>query len=164
VQLEGKPPRLCDRDPLGISQLDLGDEERSVDTACGANMILRRSAIDKVGLFNESLAAVGDEIEWEARLREGGGDIVYLPQAAVWHRRTADDLRLWSLMRVRFQRGKQAVLYARVIGQEMSMIRELVAAARFFAHAVRRRCAGGLISASASIGRFWGLLLERSFL
>lgn len=161
LRLEGEPPRFCGRDPLGDSHVDLGDTEHPVDGACGANMALRRAAIEKVGMFNELLAAVGDEVEWESRLKEAGGQIIYLPEAGVWHRRTAEDLRLWRLLRARFQRGSQAVLFAKVTGQRLSLSREFMAIPRSLAHAALRRCAGGLLSASAAAGRIWGLIRER---
>lgn len=161
LRLEGEPPPLCDRDQLGDSHVDLGDPERQVDWACGANMVLRRAAVERIGGFNELLAAVGDEMEWESRLKEAGGLIIYLPKAGVVHRRTEKDLRLWSLLRARFQRGKQSVIYADVTGQQLSLSREFLAIPWFLAHAMRRRCAGGLLSASAAAGRIWGLLLGR---
>ena len=162
LRLEGKPPRFCERDQLGDSQLDLGTLEREVDFICGANMALRRGAIQEVGMFNEALAAVGDEIEWQSRLSRVGMPIFYLPEAWVWHRRTADDLRLWHLLKARFQRGTEAVLYGRVLGKRMTVVGELVTIPRFVAHALLRWCAGGLLSASAAGGRIWGLIREHS--
>lgn len=161
LRLEGKPPRLCERDSLGDTHVDLGEEERPVEGACGANMALRRAAVERVGMFNEALAAVGDEVEWETRLKAAGGRIFYLPRAGVVHRRTAEDLRLWKLLQVRFERGRQAVLFARITGERFTITRELIAIIRFLGHAALRGCAGGLLSASAAAGRIWGVILQR---
>ena len=46
----------------------------------GANFAVRRSAVERVGDFDESIDwAHGDEEEWLQRLRGEGGKVVYLP-------------------------------------------------------------------------------------
>ena len=58
----------------------------------GANFAVRRSAVERIGEFDESLdRAHGDEEEWLLRLRAAGGRIVYLADAGLDHRRSADD-------------------------------------------------------------------------
>ena len=161
VRLEGKAPRFCDRDGLDVVQ-DLGDTERRVDDIHSCNMVIRRTGIEKAGLFNEVLSGAGDETEWVLRLTRAGGRIVYLPNAWVWHRRTARDLALSSLLRSKFRRGREEVLFARVVGRHLNLGRELGAIPRFLAHALRRRCIGGLLSASMRLGRAWGLIRNRS--
>jgi GT2 family glycosyltransferase len=162
LQLEGTPLRLCERDHLGETEQDFGDAERVVDLVAGANMAIRRAAIEKVGLFNEALSGYGDEGEWEFRLRSAGGVILYIPSAWVWHRRTAVDLQLWRLLRKQFRRGSEQPAYAKLIGERLSIGQNLVAIPRFLAHAIRRRCAGGLLSASVRAGRVWGLTRQRT--
>ncbi len=161
LRLEGKPPRLCDRHPLWEAALDLGDVERAVDEVRGGNMSVRRTAIERVGPFNEVLSGLGDEGEWELRLLKAGGRIVYLPEGWVWHRRSARDLRLWQLLRAQFRRGVEVVAFERVIEQPLTISQDLMAILRYVAHAVRRRCAGGLLSASFSAGRAAALVRER---
>src|SRR6266550_6185835 len=56
LRLEGKPPRHCKRCGLSESEMDLGVEEGPVGYAIGANMALRRAAIEKIGSFNELLS------------------------------------------------------------------------------------------------------------
>ena len=141
--------------------MDLGVEEGPVGYAIGANMALRRAAIEKIGSFNELLSGAGDESEWELRLLAAGGRIVYLPDAWVWHRRTARDLQLWRLLRSQFRRGSQYAAFARVVGRPMCLHDELTVIPRFVAHAARRVCAGGLLLASSRVGRGWGLVRER---
>ncbi len=161
LRLEGKPPRFCGRDGLGESELDLGEIERGVDFVMGANFCVRRGAVDKVGPFNESLPIYGDETEWEMRLVRGGGQIVYLPKAWLWHRRTATDLKLLRMLGAQFRRGIANVLFARAIGERMTIASELIPVPRLLAHAVRRRCAGGLLSISRRVGRSWALVREQ---
>jgi GT2 family glycosyltransferase len=161
LRLEGKPPRICDRDRLGESELNLGDSERSVDFVIGANFAIRREAIGLIGPFDEVLPTYGDEIEWEVRLLRAGGQVMYLPAAWLWHRRTSADLRVRRLLRTRFQRGRALADFSRVIGDKLSLRRELASIPRFLAHAVIRRCMGGVLSAAAHAGTAWGLIRPR---
>ena len=129
-------------------------------------MALRLAAIEKAGPFNEALRRSGsaDELEWELRLLREGGRVFYLPEAWVWHRRTASDLRLGSLLRAQFRRGAEYAAFARVVGARVKVSQELIAIPRFVAHAVRRGCAGGLLSVSARAGRAWGITRQRGLI
>ena len=61
----------------------------------GANFAVRRSAVERIGEFDESLDREhGDEEEWLLRLREAGGRIVYLAEAGLDHRRSPGDSNL----------------------------------------------------------------------
>ncbi len=157
LRFEGKPPRFCGREPFGDTELDLGDEEKETRLVWSANMAVRRSAFERIGLLNESLFVAGDEEEWELRLLDAGGRIIYTPDAWVWHRRTQDDLRFWRMVRVRFRRGRAQVVFAHAVGRSYRVRTELLAVARSLAHAARRWCAAGLLTASLQAGRIWGL-------
>lgn len=162
VRIEGKRPSFCAVDRLD-GEFDLGDAEVTVRGVIGANMGIRRSAIQVVGLFDESLSGSGDETEWELRLVKAGGQIIYLPKAWLWHRRTAADLRLLTMLGKRFRRGVEEVAFAKLVGHQMAIGRELASVPRFLAHAARRWCVGGLLSATTRMGRAWGLI-RRDFL
>jgi glycosyltransferase involved in cell wall biosynthesis len=63
------------------------DQQRAVaeiQAGATANVILRRAVFDRVGLFNERLAAAGD-IEFGMRAVEAGCTAVYSPRAIVTH-------------------------------------------------------------------------------
>lgn len=156
VRLEGRGPRFCAVDqPDG--EFYLGETEVTVRGVIGANLGIRRGAIQRVGLFNESLSGTGDETEWELRLVNAGGQIVYLPKAWLWHRRTAADLRLLTMLWKRFRRGVEEVAFASLAGRPMAIGHELASVPRFLGHAARRGCLGGLLSATTRVGRAWGL-------
>jgi len=157
VRLEGKGPSFCAVDRLD-GEFYLGDAEVNVRGVIGANMGIRRRAIQAVGLFDESLSGSGDETEWELRLVKAGGQIVYLPKAWLWHRRTAADLRLFTMLGKRFRRGVEEVTFASLVGHPIAIGHELASVPRFLAHAARRWCVGGLLSASTRMGRVWGLI------
>jgi GT2 family glycosyltransferase len=68
-RLEGHPPRSCGREGSPITALDLGPEDTNrVQYAWGANMTVRRGALERVGPFDAELGLYGDEQEWQDRL------------------------------------------------------------------------------------------------
>src|SRR5215208_6838639 len=98
ARFEGHAPRGCGREDPPITTLDLGSEDVETGMVWGANFAVRRSAVERIGEFDESLdRAHGDEEEWLLRLRAAGGRIVYLAEAGLDHRRSADDSGLRSL-------------------------------------------------------------------
>jgi glycosyltransferase involved in cell wall biosynthesis len=161
LRINGKPPRFCSADGLD-GEMNLGDKEAAVQVLIGANMIVRRTALQSVGHFSETMKGFGggDETEWVHRLLSNGGEIVYLPDAWVWHIRNTIDLRMYRLMRKNFLRGREQVIYSDLVSREMRIWSELVAIPRFLAHAAWRQCAGGLLSASVRAGRVWQLALR----
>jgi hypothetical protein len=93
-RLEGSPPRSCGREGPPITSLDLGPRDTWTRYAWGANMAIRRRALERVGPFDTSLEHGGDEQEWQERLaagahnpagRVGGGGSDHAP----WARRSA---------------------------------------------------------------------------
>jgi GT2 family glycosyltransferase len=61
------------------------DEVKSVDWLSSACLLLRRSALDDVGLLDESYFIYGDEADLQYRLKKAGWEIYYLPQATTIH-------------------------------------------------------------------------------
>lgn len=155
LRLEGRPPRTCGRESLGAA-LDMGAEEQPVERVKGSNMAIRRSAFERIGLFNPALVWRGDEDNWMHRLIEQGGRALYVPGALVWHRRLASDLRLWKLLRTRFGWGIGQVQYKRETGEPFRWRAEGRALRAALAHAYHDRCAGGLLQASIKLGALWG--------
>src|SRR4051795_2464116 len=96
---------LCGREGPPVTHLDLGPTDRDCEHAWGANMAVRRSALQRVGPFDETRELYGDEQEWQQRLKAGGGRIRYIAAAALDHRRAGDDARVTSLARAAYKRG-----------------------------------------------------------
>lgn len=69
---------------VGITQ-SRGDEPRSVDWVMGAALVLRREALDEVGLFDEDFFLYSEEVDLQARLRRARWDVHYLPSVTVVH-------------------------------------------------------------------------------
>ena len=155
ARFEDHPLRMCGREGPPITSQELGPVDRDVTHAWGANMTVRRSAVDRVGLFDESpdIDGAGDEQEWQERLLRSGARIRYVAAAALDHRRAGDDARLRSLAAAAYRRGAKARRFDVVSGRAPSLPRELRVLAGCAVHTVRFRCANGIVLAAHSLGR-----------
>lgn len=64
----------------------LSDKEiNEVDSLVGAFMMVRREAIDKVGLLDEDFFMYGEDIDWCYRIKEAGYKVMYYPEAEIIH-------------------------------------------------------------------------------
>jgi GT2 family glycosyltransferase len=69
---------------LGIAQ-SKGAQPRTVDWALGAALLLRREALDEVGLFDEDFFIYFEEVDLCRRLRRAGWEVRYFPALTVVH-------------------------------------------------------------------------------
>jgi GT2 family glycosyltransferase len=69
---------------LGIAQ-SRGTEPRSVDWVMGAALLLRREALDEVGLFDEEFFLYSEEVDLQLRLRRAGWEVEYFPGVTIVH-------------------------------------------------------------------------------
>ncbi len=60
-------------------------DPRDVDALSGACMVIRREALDRVGLLDESFFMYSEDTELCFRLKQAGWRIVYWPQARIRH-------------------------------------------------------------------------------
>jgi GT2 family glycosyltransferase len=166
ARLEGHPPHSCGREAPPVTTLDLGEHDTTqVSYAWGANMTVRRRALQRIGPFDTSLEHGGDEQEWQERLLaaapEQGAPIVYVAGAALDHRRCARDARLRSLARAAHARGRAARRFDARRGVAPPLTRELSTLLGCLGHVIRRRCPAGLVMAAHSFGRLREGLRER---
>lgn len=148
----------CGREGPPITSLDLGPRDTNdVRFAWGANMTVRRAALERVGPFDATLGLYGDEQEWQERLlassREGHA-ILYVAAAALDHRRSPADARLRPLARAARARGRASRRYDAWRGEAPTLRGELRTLAGCLGHVVRRRCPAGLTMVAHSLGRF----------
>jgi glycosyltransferase involved in cell wall biosynthesis len=153
ARLEGPAPRACGRESAPITTLDLGPEDREVEFVWSANMAVRRSAVERIGGFDERVPIYGDEEEWIIRLHAGGGRVAYVADAALEHRRAGDDARLRSLARAEYRRGRAARRNDARKGTAPTLRRELRHLAGAGWHTARQRCPQGLVMGAHSAGR-----------
>ncbi|MDA0182500.1 glycosyltransferase [Solirubrobacter phytolaccae] len=143
----------CGREPLPVTALDLGPEDREAEFAWGANLALRRSALERIGPFDERLGGAGDEEDWQRRLRAAGGSVGYVAKAGVDHRRVGRDATLRALSRANFYRGRAARRYDVFKRADPSLLAELRTLAGCLVHIVRYRCGVGVTLTALTLGR-----------
>jgi GT2 family glycosyltransferase len=158
VSLEGprgRGSRSCGRQHPPITALDLGPHDTHARFAWGANMAIRRSALQRVGPFDVSLEHGGDEQEWQERLRSQTPHayVLYVAGAAVEHRRAGQDARLRALARTAYARGRAARRFDARRGHAPALAAEAHTLARCVAHVLVRRCPAGLTMVAHSAGR-----------
>ncbi|HST56524.1 MAG TPA: glycosyltransferase [Solirubrobacteraceae bacterium] len=169
ARLEGGGPRSCGREGPPITSLELGEQDTDrVKYAWGANMAVRRAALERVGGFDVRLEHGGDEQEWQDRLlaeqRRAGNErpIRYVAQAGLDHRRTGADARLRTLARGAHARGQAARRFDAWRGEQPSLTGELRTLVGCVGHVVRYRCPAGLVLVAHSAGRVRAAVGTRS--
>jgi N-acetylglucosaminyl-diphospho-decaprenol L-rhamnosyltransferase len=78
--------------------------ETEVDCVVGAFMMVRREAIDRVGLLDEAFWMYGEDIDWAFRIKQAGWKTLYYPKVTVLHVKRAAS-RQNPRARVEFQRA-----------------------------------------------------------
>ncbi len=61
------------------------DWETEVDAVTGACMLIRRQAIERVGLLDERFFMYGEDLDWCWRFKEAGWKVRYVPSVVVRH-------------------------------------------------------------------------------
>jgi GT2 family glycosyltransferase len=145
--------RACGREGPPVTFMDLGAADRDCDHAWGANMAVRRSAIERAGPFDEARELYGDEQEWQDRVKATGGRIRYVAGAALDHRRAGDDARLRALCAAAYRRGLASRRFDAFKGSAPPLAAELRVLAGCVLHGPRRACMNGPVLTAHSLGR-----------
>jgi GT2 family glycosyltransferase len=161
ARFDDHPLPLCGREDPPITHLDLGPADRDCEHAWGANMAVRRSALQRIGPFDESRELYGDEQEWQARLKAAGGRVRYVAGAALDHRRAGRDARVSALARAAYARGRASRRFDVFKGTAPTPQHELRVLAGCALHGPRFRCANGPILTAHTLGRLRSLVDER---
>jgi GT2 family glycosyltransferase len=161
ARFDDHPLPLCGREDPPVTHLDLGAADVDCDHAWGANMTIRRSALERVGPFDEARELYGDEQEWQDRLKAAGLRLRYVAAAALDHRRAGDDARVRSLARAAYARGRASRRFDVFKGTAPAAAQELRVLAGCALHGPRFRCANGPILTAHSLGRIRSLVGER---
>lgn len=74
-------------------------EPHRIDWALGACLMLSRSALEEVGLFDEGFPLYVEDIDLCYRMRQSGWEVVYVPSARVEHRHLAVTDQRWLTKR-----------------------------------------------------------------
>jgi GT2 family glycosyltransferase len=153
ARFEGHRFRMCGREGPPVTFADLGPADRDCDHAWGANMAVRRSAVERAGPFDEARELYGDEQEWQDRVKAAGGRIRYVAGAALDHRRAGDDARLRALCRAAYRRGQASRRFDAFKGTAPPLHAELRVLAGCVLHGPRRACMNGPVMTAHSLGR-----------
>lgn len=81
------------------------DAVQPVDWLVGAALVVRWSAIERVGLLDEGFFMYSEELEWQARLGQRGA-IVYLPDALIVHHEGKSSEQNLARRHINFNRSK----------------------------------------------------------
>jgi len=68
--------------------------ERRVDVISGAAMVVRRAAMEEVGLLDEAFFFYGEETDWCHRFRRAGWELVFVPIREITHFGNGSAVRL----------------------------------------------------------------------
>ena len=159
IRLRVEAPHAADGGIPGDTEVDLGEAEGPIDgCAAGANMIVRRAALDLAGPFDPDLPQYFEEVEWQHRLRSVGGTISYLPEAWLWHRRTREDLRFRRRVRRSFRRGCGEARHLVDQGASLMIARRLSGIPGLLLYSARTRTAHGVMAVVGQAGFLWWLV------
>jgi N-acetylglucosaminyl-diphospho-decaprenol L-rhamnosyltransferase len=78
---------------------------RAVDWLSGACLMVRRTAIDEVGPMDEAYFMFNEDVDWCRRMKQGGWDVVYVPEALIHHDIGASRKKVSSKVIVERHRG-----------------------------------------------------------
>jgi len=73
---------------LGADEDDAGqfEEVKSVDFLAGCALLIRRETWEDVGPFDSRYFMYWEETDWCTRVRRAGYDLLFVPQAKMWHK------------------------------------------------------------------------------
>lgn len=70
---------------LRVESLHFDNRIRAVPIIKGAAMVVRQSAVQQVGLMDETTLMYGEEPDWHLRFRQAGWDVIFYPEVTVTH-------------------------------------------------------------------------------
>lgn len=93
---------------FGKYNLTFLDEDTiaEVDAVVGAFMLVRKYAIQKVGLLDESFFMYGEDLDWAYRIKAAGYRVIYYPEVTVLHVKRASS-KQFPRARVEFWRAME---------------------------------------------------------
>jgi len=84
-----------------------------VDYISGCGMLLRRAALERVGLLDAEFFAYHEDLDWCVRARRAGYRVAYVPAAIVYHRMHASTGGGGYLSPITYLSARNAILFVR---------------------------------------------------
>ena len=123
--------RLFPRSPrfarYSLTYLD-PDQAAEVDSVCGAFMMVRKEAIEQVGLLDEQFYFYGEDLDWAFRLKEKGWKVYYYPQVQALHYKGQTSKQQSERMIYEFYRAMELFYRKHYAAQNSPLLRWLVLA------------------------------------
>jgi len=82
------------------------DAISEVDWVTGACILLRREAVEQVGLLDDEFFMYSEELDWCRRAHDAGWKVIYLPTAQVIHHEGKSSEQVMLFRHIRFQCSK----------------------------------------------------------
>jgi len=106
------------------------NEQHEVDVLAGAFMMLRREALDKAGLLDESFFMYGEDIDLSYRIQAAGYKNYYIPERLLHYK--GESTRYADLSYVKSFYGAMLIFYRKYYPHSGWWMRLLIAVAVFF--------------------------------
>ncbi len=76
---------------IGVDEVDSGqyNNEREIDFATGACLMVKKEVFEKIGLFDEKYFLYLEDMDFCVRAKKAGFMISYQPKASLWHKNAA---------------------------------------------------------------------------
>jgi GT2 family glycosyltransferase len=105
-----------------------GDPPMDVDWVIGNACMLRREAVERVGLFDEEFWQCNEDVDWCYRARAAGYRVVYVDRAAILHKGgSSADLTQKKVFSYGYFIGRNAFTFARKHGTFLQKVKLLLA-------------------------------------
>jgi len=101
-----------------------GEPPQDVDWVIGNACMMRREALEKVGVFDEEFWQCNEDVDWCYRAREAGFRVVYVDRAAILHKGgSSADLSHRKIFSYGYFIGRNAFTFARKHGNVFQKIK-----------------------------------------
>jgi GT2 family glycosyltransferase len=101
------------------------DRQCDVEWVPGTAMLLRRQALDEVGLFDETFFAYHEDVDWCTMAREKGFRVVFAPQPRIYHKGHRSSGGKGYVTPRQYLAGRNMVLYVRKHGTRLQQAKFL---------------------------------------
>jgi GT2 family glycosyltransferase len=94
--------------PRGDGEVDHHQYDKidEVDYVCGAGMMVKSLVIREIGLLDQAYFVYYDETDWSLRANRAGFKVVFVPDAIMWHKRSATTLKISGFVLYHMNRSR----------------------------------------------------------
>ncbi len=87
------------------------EETHTVDSLSGACMVVRGETIKRVGGLDEDYFFYGEDLDWCYRIKEGGWNIYYYPEAQIIHLKGQSSKKILSSKLIYYMQNSYLIFY-----------------------------------------------------